>query len=286
MKAVIPAAGLGTRFLPATKAQPKEMLPVVDKPTIQYVVEEAVASGIEDILVITGRGKRAIEDHFDKSFELEEMLERGNKPEVLAQVRDLADIAQIHYVRQRHQLGLGNAIQCARRYIGNDPFAVLLGDTISMTETPCTRQLTDVFNRCHSSVIAIEKVPREKVANYGIVDVEPTGEKGVYKVKGLVEKPNKAAAPSDMAIFGRYVLTPDIFTCLEKTKPGKNNEIQLTDALAMLLKEQEIYALEVTGRRYDIGNKLDWLKATIEIALEREDLGPQLREYLKSLHIG
>jgi UTP--glucose-1-phosphate uridylyltransferase len=286
MKAVIPAAGLGTRFLPATKAQPKEMLPVVDKPTIQYVVEEAVASGIDDILVITGRGKRAIEDHFDKSFELEEMLERDQKTEALDQVKSLADLAHIHYIRQKHQLGLGNAILCAKRYVAQMPFTVLLGDTITMTETPCAKTLVELFEKHKVSVIAVEKVPADKVANYGIVDVEKTDEPGLYKVKGLVEKPNKSDAPSDLAIFGRYVLTPDIFSCLEITKPGKNNEIQLTDALSILLKKQDILVYEVTGRRYDIGNKLDWLKATIELALDRDELGPALRDYLATLLSG
>ncbi len=283
MKAVIPAAGLGTRFLPATKAQPKEMLPVVDKPAIQYVVEEAVASGIDDILVVTGRGKRAIEDHFDKSFELEQLLEKDGKKEALAQVRDVADMAHIHYIRQKHQLGLGHAILCAQRYVGNQPFAVLLGDTITMTDIPCTRQLMDVFDRFKSSVIAVERVPHEKVESYGVIDIEPTDEPHLFKVKGLIEKPGLDEAPSDLAIFGRYVLTPAIFNCLEQTMPGKNNEVQLTDALSMLLKEEEIYAFEVTGRRYDIGNKLDWLKATIELALERDELGPELAEYLEKL---
>ncbi|MFA5866577.1 MAG: UTP--glucose-1-phosphate uridylyltransferase GalU [Actinomycetota bacterium] len=283
MKAVIPAAGLGTRFLPATKAQPKEMLPVVDKPTIQYVVEEAVASGIDDILIVTGRGKRAIEDHFDKSFELEETLKRDQKTEALDQVKSLADMADIHFIRQKRQLGLGHAILCAQKYVGNQPFAVLLGDTITMCETPCTKELVANYKKYNASIIAVERVPDDKVSNYGIVDVEETDGDGIFKVKSLVEKPAKDEAPSNLAIFGRYVLTPEIFTALEQTEPGKNGEIQLTDALSLLLEKQDIYAYEVTGRRYDIGNKLDWLKATIELALERQDLSKPLKEYLKSI---
>ncbi|MFA5802990.1 MAG: UTP--glucose-1-phosphate uridylyltransferase GalU [Thermoleophilia bacterium] len=282
MKAVIPAAGLGTRFLPATKAQPKEMLPVVDKPTIQYVVEEAVASGIDDILIVTGRGKRAIEDHFDKTLELEQLLERGNNDALLAEVRRVADMAHIHYIRQKHQLGLGDAIYCARQYVGRQPFAVLLGDTITMCETPCTKELVANYKKYGASVIAVERVPDEKVSNYGIVDVEKIDSDGIFKIKSLIEKPAKDEAPSNLAIFGRYVLTPEIFTALEQTEPGKNGEIQLTDALSLLLEKQDIYAYEVTGRRYDIGNKLDWLKANIELALERQDLGKPLEEYLKS----
>lgn len=283
MKAVIPAAGLGTRFLPATKAQPKEMLPVVDKPTIQYVVEEAVASDIDDILIVTGRGKRAIEDHFDKSFELEHMLELGQKPEHLNQVRDVSDIAHIHYIRQKHQLGLGDAIYCAHRYVGQEPFAVLLGDTITLGESPVTKQLIKTFEKYQAPVIAVEKVPQERVEYYGIVEVEQAAEDGIYKVKGMVEKPSKEQAASDLAIFGRYILTPQVFACLEETKPGKNGEIQLTDALALLLKEQDIYAYEVDVKRYDIGNKLDWLKATLALALEREDIGPPLLKYIRQI---
>lgn len=279
---MIPAAGLGTRFLPATKAQPKEMLPVVDKPAIQYVVEEAVSSGIDDILIITGRGKRAIEDHFDKSFELEQLLERDEKHEHLNQVKDIADLAHIHYIRQKHQLGLGHAIYCAHKYIGDQPFAVLLGDTITLTGRPCVKELLDIYKRYKASVIAVEQVPKEKVANYGIIGGNRIDD-FLYEVDSLVEKPAPSEAPSNLAIFGRYVLTPEIFHCIEKTKPGKNGEIQLTDALALLLKEQDVYAYEVTGRRYDIGNKLDWLKATIELALDRKDLGPDLKRYLKEL---
>lgn len=282
MKAVIPAAGLGTRFLPATKAQPKEMLPVVDKPAIQYVVEEAVSSGIDDILIITGRGKRAIEDHFDKSFELEQLLEKDNKREHLSQVKDIADLAHIHYIRQKHQLGLGNAVYCARRFVGDEPFAVLLGDTITLTDTPCTKELMEVYRERKAPIIAVERVPKDKVRSYGIIGGQKVDDR-LYKVDQLIEKPSEAEAPSDMAIFGRYVLTPDIFSCIEETEPGKNGEVQLTDALALLLAQRDVYAFEVTGRRYDIGNKLDWLKATIELALERTDLGPALKRYLKEI---
>ncbi|MFZ3063247.1 MAG: UTP--glucose-1-phosphate uridylyltransferase GalU [Actinomycetota bacterium] len=284
MKAVIPAAGLGTRFLPATKAQPKEMLPVVDKPTIQSVVEEAVASGLDDILIVTGRGKRAIEDHFDKSFELEYLLERENKQEFLEQVKGVAELAHIHYIRQRRALGLGHAVYSAQRYIGDQPFAVLLGDTITLCETPCTRELMKMFEERKASVIAVEQVPVEKVGSYGIIGGEKIGER-LYKIETMVEKPRIEERPSNLAIFGRYVLTPQIFDAIERTKPGRNGEIQLTDALNILLKDQDIYALEVTGRRYDIGNKLDWLKANIELALEREDMGEDLKRYLKELTI-
>lgn len=284
MKAVIPAAGLGTRFLPATKAQPKEMLPVVDKPTIQYVVEEAVASGIDDILIVTGRGKRAIEDHFDKSFELEYLLERENKQEFLEQVKGVAEMAHIHYIRQKRALGLGHAVYSAQRYIGDQPFAVLLGDTITLTDRPCTQELIDIFEERQASIIAVEQVPVEKVQNYGIIGGGKIGEH-LYEIETLVEKPQIEEAPSNLAIFGRYVLTPKIFDALEQTKPGRNGEIQLTDALSMLLKDEEIYAFEVTGRRYDIGNKLDWLKANIELAMERKDLGEDLKRYLKELVI-
>lgn len=282
MKAVIPAAGLGTRFLPATKAQPKEMLPVVDKPAIQYVIEEAVASGIDDILVVTGRGKRAIEDHFDKAVELEILLEKASKAADLELVRAVSDIANIHYIRQKHQLGLGDAVKCARKHVGNDAFAVMLGDTITMTETPCVRTLERVFDDTNASVIAVERIPGEKTASYGIVATEPLGG-NLHKVTGLVEKPDPADAPSDLAIFGRYVLTPEIFDMIEETMPGKNGEVQLTDAIDKLLAVQPVYAFEVTGRRYDIGNKLDWLKATIDLALDRNELREPLQAYLRSL---
>lgn len=282
MKAVIPAGGLGTRFLPVTKAQPKEMLPVVDKPTIQYVVEEAEASGIDDVLIITGRGKRAIEDHFDRSVELENFLKLKKSEHHLLEMEKLCDLADIHYIRQKESRGLGHAILCAKNYVGNEPFTVLLGDTITLTSVPCTKKLIEIFEEYKASVIAVEEVPEEKVESYGIIKGKQI-EDDLYMVEDLIEKPSIDEAPSNLAIFGRYVLTPAIFDCLAKTPPGRNQEIQLTDALKILLQTQPIYAYRVTGKRYDIGNKLDWLKATIELALEREDLGPGLSEYLKGL---
>lgn len=280
MKAVIPAAGLGTRFLPATKAQPKEMLPVVDKPTIQYVIEEAVSSGIDDILIVTGRGKRAIEDHFDRSLELEFHLEQKNDQKYLDELLKLADLAHIHYIRQRDAKGLGHAIYCARKHIGNEPFAVLLGDTITLTETPCTKKLWQIFEEYKASAIAVEKVPWQKVFQYGIIKGKQVAEE-IFQVEDLVEKPSPEKAFSNLAIFGRYVLTPAIFDCLERTKPGIGGEIQLTDALKLLLEKEPIYAYEVKGRRYDIGKKIDWLIANIELALDRPELKPDLIKYLK-----
>lgn len=282
MKAVIPAAGLGTRFLPATKAQPKEMLPVVDKPTIQYVIEEAVASGIDDILIITGRGKRAIEDHFDRSIELETHLEKKNDQEFLDELLRLADLADIHYIRQKEAKGLGHAIYCARKHIGNEPFAVLLGDTITLTEIPCTKKLWQIFEEYKASAIAVEEVPWEKVSQYGIIKGKQIAE-DIFLVEDLVEKPSREKAFSNLAIFGRYVLTPSIFECLERTKPGRGHEIQLTDALKLLLEKEPIYAYEVKGRRYDIGKKIDWLIANIELALDRPDLKPGLIKYLRKI---
>lgn len=282
MKAVIPAAGLGTRFLPATKAQPKEMLPVVDKPTIQYVIEEAVASGIDDILIVTGRGKRAIEDHFDRSIELETHLEQKNDQEFLDELLRLADLADIHYIRQKEAKGLGHAIFCARKHIGNEPFAVLLGDTITLTETPCTKRLWQIFKEYKASAIAVEEVPWEKVSQYGIIKGRKVAG-DIFLVEDLIEKPSREKAFSNLAIFGRYVLTPTIFECLKKTKPGKGGEIQLTDALKLLLEKESIYAYEVKGRRYDIGKKIDWLIANIELALDRPDLRPSLIKYLRKI---
>lgn len=282
MKAVIPAAGLGTRFLPATKAQPKEMLPIVDKPVIQFVVEEAINSGIDDILIITGRGKRAIEDHFDKSFELEYTLEEQGKKRLLQQMKDISDLADIHYVRQKERRGLGHAILCAKNHVGQEPFAVLLGDTIVESKVPCTKQLVGVFEKYDDSVIAVEEVPRERIPSYGIVDGKKIA-KGIYRVVDLVEKPKVEEAPSNLGIIGRYILTPEIFTVLEETKTGVGNEIQLTDALRALGKSQSMYASKFTGRRYDIGNKFDYLKASIEYGLENKELGKELREYLRKL---
>ena len=285
MKAVIPAAGFGTRFLPATKSQPKEMLPVVDKPAIQYVVEEAVASGVDDILIITGRGKRAIEDHFDRAFELEHHLRQTGRQELLGTLEDLTELADrghIHYIRQKEPKGLGDAILCARQHVGNEPFAVLLGDDIIDAPKPCTKQLLEVFARERCSVIAVERVPRDRVGSYGVIDVS-SSRGPLHEVGGLVEKPAVAKAPSDLAIMGRYILTPAVFDCIGRTGPGMHGEVQLTDALQLLLEQERIKALEFEGRRYDIGNKLDWLKATVELALKRREFGDELVEHLGGL---
>ena len=281
MKAVIPAAGYGTRFLPATKAQPKEMLPVYDKPTIQYVVEEAVASGIDDILIITGRGKRAIEDHFDRSIELELSLENSNKEKYLKEVINISELADIHFIRQKEQKGLGDAVYTAKKYVGNEPFCVLLGDTITFSSTPCTKQLIDIFEKYNGSVIAVEQVGKEKVESYGIVKCEPID--SMLKLIDLVEKPKPEDAPSNLGIIGRYLLTPEIFNCIEKTPHGAGGEIQLTDALGLLKDQEDVYAYEFKGTRYDIGTKLDWLKSSVEIALQIEGTGEELLDYLKEL---
>ena len=256
MKAVIPAAGLGTRFLPATKAQPKEMLPVYDKPTIQYVIEEAVESGVDDILIITGKGKRSIEDHFDRAFELEYILQEKGKFEYLEEVKEITDLADIHFIRQKKQKGLGDAIHWAKKHVGAEPFVVMLGDTITKAEVPCTKQLIDLYVKYGKSAIAVEPVPDEKVERYGIIDGTEV-EKNVYKINRLVEKPALKDAPSNLAIMGRYVLTPDIFEHIENTEPGVGGEIQLTDALSQL---DSIYGQVFTGESYDIGNRIDWLK--------------------------
>ena len=281
MKAVIPAAGYGTRFLPATKAQPKEMLPVYDKPTIQYVVEEAVASGIDDILIIIGRGKRAIEDHFDRSIELELSLENSNKDRYLKEIIDISELADIHFIRQKEQKGLGDAVYTARKYVGDEPFCVLLGDTITVSDTPCTKQLMDIYEKRHGSVIAVEKVRKEEIERYGIVKCEPID--GLLKILDVVEKPKPEDAPSDLGIIGRYLLTPEIFDCIGKTSPGAIGEIQLTDGIGLLKDQQDVYAYEFKGTRYDIGTKLDWLKSSIEIALQRDDIKEELSDYLKEL---
>ncbi len=282
MKAVIPAAGFGTRLLPATKAQPKEMLPVVDKPAIQYVIEEAVQSGIDDILVITGRGKRAIEDHFDRSFELEATLRESEKHDYLEQVKSIADMADIHYIRQKELNGLGDAIYTARKYIGDSPFLVLLGDTITINDNPCSKQLIETYEEHGSSVVGIEIVPESMVNRYGIIEGKKIDNK-TFKVSSLVEKPSIIDAPSNMAILGRYILTPEIFKAIEKTKPGKNNEIQLTDAMSLLLKDEPIFAKILEGDRYDTGSKIDWLKANIAIALKRNDLEHDLMQYIRQI---
>ncbi len=267
MKAVIPAAGLGTRFLPATKAQPKEMLPVFNKPTIQYVVEEAVNSGIDDIIIITGKGKRPIEDHFDKSFELESNLEKKGKFDYLKEVQAISNMADIFYVRQKKQNGLGDAISCAKKHIGDEPFAVLLGDTITYSETPCTKQLIDVYEKYGGSTIAIEELPERKIERYGIVD-GVTVEDNVYKVNNLVEKPKLEDAPSNLGITGRYILTPDIFDKLDSIEAGVGGEIQLTDAIN---EQDNVYATTFEGTIYDIGNTMEWLKSSIDMALTQEE---------------
>ncbi|MFB5661034.1 UTP--glucose-1-phosphate uridylyltransferase GalU [Alteribacillus sp. HJP-4] len=282
-KAIIPAAGLGTRFLPATKAQPKEMLPIVDKPTIQYIVEEAIASGIEDIIIVSGRGKRAIEDHFDKSYELEETLEKKKKWDQLDEVQKISNMANIHYIRQKEPKGLGHAISCASRFVGDEPFAVLLGDDIVKSETPCLKQLIDVFDRYHSSVVGVQQVPDKDVSKYGIVD--PKGEAvedGVLHLADLKEKPKLEEAPSNYAIMGRYILRPEIFEILAQLPPGSGNEIQLTDAIKELNKKQAVLAYHFGGVRYDVGDKFGFVKATLDFALQRDDLKEPLEAYLKT----
>ena len=282
-KAIIPAAGLGTRFLPATKAQPKEMLPIVDKPTIQYIIEEAVASGIEEILIITGRSKKCIEDHFDKSVELELELEKSGKEEMLKMVREISDMVDIHFIRQKEPRGLGHAISCAKTFVGNEPFAVLLGDDIVYNEgRPCLKQLIDCYDEYKTSVLGVQTVEAKDVNKYGIVNGIHIEDR-VYKVKGLVEKPPVEEAPSNVAILGRYIITPQIFKILEETKPGKGGEIQLTDALLKLIDEEAMYAYDFEGTRYDVGDKLGFLKATVEYALRREDLRDGFIEYLNTL---
>ena len=278
-KAIIPAAGLGTRFLPATKAQPKEMLPVVDKPTLQYIIEEAVHSGIEEILIITGRNKTSIENHFDKSVELELELERKGKNELLVEVKKISDMANIHYIRQKEPKGLGHAIYCAKSFIGQEPFAVLLGDDIVYARKPCLKQMIEVYDRYQSSILGVQEVEREDVSKYGIVDGVQL-EKRVYRVKGLVEKPDIGKAPSRIAILGRYIISPAIFEILAHTGPGKGGEIQLTDALQELVRKEAIYAYIFEGRRYDVGDRQGFLEATVEYALRREDLRERFLNYL------
>ncbi|MDP2836383.1 MAG: UTP--glucose-1-phosphate uridylyltransferase [Methanobacteriales archaeon HGW-Methanobacteriales-1] len=279
MKAVIPAAGLGTRFLPATKAQPKEMLPVFDKPTIQYVVEEAVASGIDDILIVTGKGKRSIEDHFDRSFELEYILKENAKDEYLREVEAISELADIYYVRQKEQKGLGDAIYCARKHIDGEPFAVLLGDTITRSDVPCTKQLMDVHDKYGSSAIAVEEVPVDKVERYGIIKGQEKGE-NLYLIEDMVEKPSVDEAPSNLAIMGRYVLDSKIFDHIDDVPPGFGGEIQLTDAMRLL---DDIYGYVFQGKTYDIGNKVEWLKTSLEFAFEQPEAKKELTEYLNDL---
>ena len=277
MKAVIPAAGLGTRFLPATKAQPKEMLPVYDKPTIQYVIEESVNSGVDDILIVTGKGKRSIEDHFDRSFELEHHLKTKGKEDFLKEIEYISELADIHFIRQKKQKGLGDAIYCAKKHVGDDPFVVMLGDTITKDTVPCTKQLIDIYEKYGKSVIALEEVPDEKVERYGIIGGEEI-EPNIYKIDKLVEKPPLRVAPSNLAIMGRYVLTPDIFDCIENVEPGYGGEIQLTDALSKL---DEIYGQVFKGQSYDIGNRIDWLKTSLKFALEDEKAKDDILNFIK-----
>ncbi len=283
-KAVFPAAGLGTRFLPATKASPKEMLPLVDKPLIQYVVEEAVASGIESVIIVTGRGKAAIEDHFDVSFELEKLLEERGKQAELKAMRAISEMARVSYVRQQEALGLGHAVLQARDLVGDEPFAVMLSDDIIDAETPALRQLLDVYEKHDAPVVAVFEVAGEAISRFGVIDGEEV-EDGVYRIKDMVEKPPFAEAPSDLAIIGRYVLTPDIFEEIENTRPGAIGEIQITDAMRSLLKKRPFYAVRFKGTRYDAGDKLGFLIATVEFALKHEELAPEFREYLRTLKI-
>jgi len=279
-KAVFPVAGLGTRFLPATKSSPKEMLPLIDKPLVQYVVEEAVAAGIEQILFVTGRGKRALEDYFDISFELEALLQEKGKEKAFKEIRDIAEMVNIFYVRQKQALGLGHAILCAREFIGNEPFAVLLGDDIIDSEKPCLAQLLEVHRKYRGAVLALEEVPMENISSYGCVKANQISEK-VFEVVDMVEKPKREEAPSNLAIIGRYVLTPEIFPILAKQKPGKGGEIQLTDAIRKLLKDGAIYGCQFEGIRHDCGDKLGFLKATVDMALKREEFNPEFRTFLR-----
>ena len=283
-KAVIPAAGLGTRFLPATKAQPKEMLPIVDKPTIQYIVEEAVKSGIEQILIITGRSKRAVEDHFDRSPELEQELMAKDKEELLDIVRSISSMAEIYYVRQKQPKGLGHAILCAKAFIGNEPFAVMLGDDVVHSKVPVVKQLMDVYNEHPGTILGVQTVPADQTNKYGIVKCKTEMRNGLCRVEDLIEKP-KSEPPSNIAILGRYIIIPEIFEILETTEPGANGEIQLTDALRILAKEQDMYACEFEGTRYDVGDRMGFLKATVEFALRRQDLQKDFAQFLKELKI-
>lgn len=283
-KAVIPAAGLGTRFLPATKAQPKEMMPVIDTPVIQLVVEEAIASGLDDIVMITGRGKRAIEDHFDRSIELELLLEKAGEQELLKKIQDISELADIHYIRQKQIRGLGDAVLRARMHIDEEPFVILLGDTVLRADPPCSRQMIDLYHRVRRPIIAVEEAPMERVSRYGVIAGRQV-EQDLYIIESLVEKPKPEEAPSNLAISSRYLLTPDVFDCIDRVQPGKKGEIQLTDALNLLAKQQQIFAFKFDGKRYDIGNPLDYLKATVEFALKRKDLGEDFRKYLENLNL-
>ena len=280
-KAIIPAAGLGTRFLPATKAQAKEMLPIVDKPTLQYIIEEAIESGIEEILIVTGRNKKSIEDHFDRSVELELELEQKGKTAMLEMVQDISNMVNIHYIRQKEPKGLGHAIHCAKSFIGDEPFAVLLGDDIVDASTPCLKQMIDAYDEYKTTVLGVQEVAKENVDKYGILDVKHIEDR-VYKVKDMVEKPSVEEAPSNIAILGRYIITPEIFNILENQAPGKGGEIQLTDALQTLATKEAIYAYNFEGRRYDVGDKLGFLEATVDFALKRPELRDDFIEFLKT----
>jgi len=286
-KAVFPAAGLGTRFLPATKAMPKEMLPLVDKPLIQYGVEEAMQSGVQNIIIVTGRGKTAIEDHFDVSFEMEHLLESRGKKDLLAIVQGVSDLIDVSYVRQKEALGLGHAVLRARELVGPEPFAVVLSDDIIDSEVPALRQLLDIYEFYGASVVALMEVPGDAISAYGVVDAEPVAHNGtknrLYRIRNMVEKPKPSEAPSNLAIIGRYILTPEIFNSIDGVQPGSGGEIQLTDALKHLLRSRPIYGYRFEGTRYDAGDKLGFLKATVEFALKRHDLGEAFREYLKTL---
>ncbi len=287
-KTVFPAAGLGTRFLPATKAQPKEMLPLVDKPIIQYGVEEAMASGCDQIIIVTGRGKNAIEDHFDVSYELEKMLEERGKDDLLTIVRQISEMVHVSYVRQKEAMGLGHAVLMAKDLVGDEPFAVLLADDVIDAEVPCLKQMREVHEETGASVIATQVVEGEMISSYGVIDAKPVDGrwKGrLFEIKGMVEKPKKEDAPSNLAIIGRYILTPRIFECLENTPLGKGGELQLTDGMRELLKHEKIYGFTFEGKRHDTGDKLGFLKATVEFALKRPDLGGAMREYLKGLKL-
>ncbi|MBP8629977.1 MAG: UTP--glucose-1-phosphate uridylyltransferase GalU [Negativicutes bacterium] len=277
-KAIIPAAGLGTRFLPATKAQPKEMLPIVDKPAIQYIIEEAIASGIEEILIITGRNKRSIEDHFDKSVELENQLKEQGKYDLLGLIEEISQV-DIHYIRQKEAKGLGHAVLCAKQFVGNEPFAVMLGDDIVDAEVPCLRQLIDVYDDCQGTVLGVQEVAKDKVSSYGIVNPKKVKE-NIWQAVDLIEKPSVEEAPSQLAVLGRYILEPEIFALLEKTEPGRGNEIQLTDAICKLAHEKPVYAYNFSGRRYDIGDKQGYLEATVEYALKRPEIRDKFLNYL------
>lgn len=283
-KAIFPAAGLGTRFLPATKVSPKEMLPLVDKPLIQYVVEEAVASGIEEVVLVTGRGKRAIEDHFDVAFELEEDLKAKGKHKLLSEVQRIANLVTFCYIRQKKALGLGHAVLTAKRVVGDEPFAVLLGDDIIDSDVPVLKQMMAVYKRYPATILAIQKVPKSQTKHYGIIDAKKIGN-GIYLVKDMVEKPAPNEAPSNLAIIGRYILTPGIFTSLENTKPGKGGEIQLTDGIRLLMEKEPIYAYEFDGIRHDAGDKLGFLKATVEFGLKNKEFGSEFRSYLQKLKL-